>query len=158
MGTNTDQLQVSTVCVPENIAGFVHDQVRGPSPMHTVTDKVQAGKVYSSWTADRTWGSASDGSEGRIYVSKATVAKGQVAQLVGNRFFDGFVRAGGIDMTEDGWVGTLCAKYWKPWHVHFSETKREADAGFAPLVLALCEVKASDLTVRGTPWRIGKQF
>ena len=26
--------------------------------------------------------------------------------------FDGFARAGGIDMTEDGIVGTLCAKLW----------------------------------------------
>lgn len=29
--------------------------------------------------------------------------------------FEGFVRAGGVDVTEDGVLGMLCAKYWHPW-------------------------------------------
>ena len=37
---------------------------------------------------------------------------GGVPVLENSYAFNGFARAGGIDMTEDGIVGTLCAKLW----------------------------------------------
>ena len=40
------------------------------------------------------------------------VALRGVPVLENSYAFNGFARAGGIDMTEDGIVGTLCAKLW----------------------------------------------
>ena len=67
------KLMVSTLCLPELIAGPAgHGNLfRGPSPMSAVADKLQADTVYFSWTPDAKYGKVgANGTEGRIYVSK----------------------------------------------------------------------------------------
>lgn len=131
------KLMVSTLCLPELIAGPAgHGNLfRGPSPMSAVADKLQPDTVYFSWTPDAKYGKAG------------------VPVLENSYAFNGFARAGGIDMTEDGIVGTLCAKLWYPWVEH---TNSHLDK--AAMVLAVCEVNASSMTKHRTPWQIGKQY
>jgi len=156
--TATERLTVSRVCLPDRIAGptsFWHI-FRGPSPMHLVADKRQPDVAYFSWTADRRWGRrANMGDEGRIYVSKLSLPRGRQPTLLQSTAFDGFVRAGGIDVTDTGVVGTLCAKHWPEWVDNFLERH---PIGYAPMVLAVCEVATATMAPAGTPWRIGKQF
>ncbi|CAL1141683.1 unnamed protein product, partial [Cladocopium goreaui] len=150
------KLMVSTLCLPELIAGPAgHGNLfRGPSPMSAVADKLQPDTVYFSWTPDAKYGKAgANGTEGRIYVSKMKLPSQGVPVLENSYAFNGFARAGGIDMTEDGIVGTLCAKLWYPWVEH---TNSHLDK--AAMVLAVCEVNASSMTKHRTPWQIGKQY
>ena len=123
--------------------------------MNVVADKVAADPiVYFSWTSDRQWGKASNaGAEGRIYISKVLLPVGNTPVLAQSTAFDGFVRAGGIDVTDDGIVGTLCAKWWPAWYDEFGESK-----DYSPMVLAVCQVTTADMVQRGIPWRIGKQY
>ncbi|CAE7562026.1 unnamed protein product [Symbiodinium sp. CCMP2456] len=149
-------LTVSTVCLPELIAGPArHGHIfRGPSPMNAVADKTQP-NIYFSWTADLDYGkAASAGDEGRVYVSKLRLPsqKGQPVLLAESEAFDGFARAGGIDMTEDGQVGTLCAKYWHPWVENTGKGVHNA-----AMVLAVCELNTTSMTKK-KPWQIGKQY
>lgn len=151
-------LQVSTLCLPENIGGAVKVSLfRGPSPMSAVPDKTSADTIYFSWTADREWGFAdTNGMDGRIYISKAKVPMGATPSLVESTPFDGFVRASGIDVTEDGTVGTLCGKWFKDWSDAFMK-KYPGNQKHAPMPVALCSVK-SDMSMNGVPWLFGKQF
>mmetsp|Transcript_21767 Transcript_21767/g.37264 ORF Transcript_21767/g.37264 Transcript_21767/m.37264 type:complete len:593 (-) Transcript_21767:1583-3361(-) len=153
---NRDRLHVSTLCLPEKIAGpAVFNHIfRGPSPMNAVADKTRGNVVYFSWTSDRKWGKTSNaGQEGRIYISKLELPHKELPILSASTGFDGFVRSAGIDMTEDGYVGTLCAKWLPSWYDAFNHPK-----GYSPMVLAVCEIDSADMSARGTPWRIGKQF
>jgi len=149
-------LTVSTVCLPELIAGPArHGHIfRGPSPMNAVADKTQP-NIYFSWTADLEYGkAASAGDEGRVYVSKLVLpsGKGEPVVLAESKAFDGFARAGGIDLTEDGLVGTLCAKYWHPWVENTGKGLHNA-----AMVLAVCEVNTTTMKPK-KPWQIGKQY
>ena len=103
-------LTTSYVCVPKHISGGSVNVFRGPS-IHTVADKKIAGTIYLSWTEDLPFGFEDDGSEGRVHISKAEIHEGAAATLVKDTAFDGFMRSGGIDMTDDGVVATLCGKY-----------------------------------------------
>ena len=152
----SDRMTVSTVCLPELIAGPVrHGHIfRGPSPMSAVSDKVRPDTVYFSWTADVKYGKAgANGTEGRVYVSKLKIPRGQAPTLEKSHVFDGFVRAGGIDMTEDGVVGALCIKYWHPWVEH---TNSHLDK--AAMIVAVCEVNSTSMEEHRLPWQIGKQY
>ncbi|CAK9012932.1 unnamed protein product [Durusdinium trenchii] len=149
-------LTVSTICLPELIAGPArHGHLfRGPSPMQGVSDRTKADTVYFSWTADTKYGKRdAAGSEGRVYASKLKIGPQGAAILESSVAFEGFVRAGGVDVTEDGVLGMLCAKYWHPWVEH---TNSHLDK--AAMVLAVCEVNTSTMTRQRTPWQIGKQY
>ena len=151
------RLTVSTVCLPELIAGPArHGNVfRGPSQMSTVSDKVRPDYVYFSWTADVPYGrpDVAPGSEGRVYISKLKVPWKGVPVLEESFAFQGFVRAGGIDMTEDGILGTICAKYWQPW-----VENKNSHLDKAAMVVAVCEVNSSTMEQHRLPWQIGKQY
>jgi len=148
------KLKVRKLCLPEKIAGPLYNNVyRGPISMHAVADRTQCGVAYFSWTSDRPYGKST--ADGRVYVSKLSIADG-VPTLQGSAFFDGFVRSGGIDITETGTLGTLCAKYVPSW-VQACEGGGD-DIGNCPLALAVCEVDAATMKVKDTPWRIGKQY
>ena len=86
-------------------------------------------------------------------VSKLRTPWKQQAILEENLAFDGFARAGGIDVTEDGIVGTLCAKYWHPWVENTGKGTSNA-----AMVLAVCEVNGTSMKPHRTPWQIGKQY
>ena len=152
-----DRMTVSTVCLPELIAGPARhgNLFRGPSPMSAVSDKVRGDTAYFSWTPDIPYGKsdAPPGSEGRIHVSKLNVPWKGAPVLQETASFDGFVRAGGIDMTEDGVVGTLCAKYWQPW-----VENKNSHLDKAAMVLAVCEVNSTTMQQHRLPWQIGKQY
>ncbi|CAE7551659.1 unnamed protein product, partial [Symbiodinium pilosum] len=151
----SDRMTVSTVCLPELIAGPARhgNLFRGPSPMSTVSDKVQPDVAYFSWTPDVQFGKpqVAPGSEGRIYVSKLKVPWKGIPVLEKSLAFDGFVRAGGIDVTEDGIIGTLCAKYWQPWVAN-----KNSHLDKAAMVLAVCEVNSTTMEKHRLPWQIGK--
>ena len=153
----SDRMTVSTVCLPELIAGPARhgNLFRGPSPMSTVSDKVQPDVAYFSWTPDVQFGKpeVAPGSEGRIYVSKLKVPWKGIPVLEKSLAFDGFVRAGGIDVTEDGIIGTLCAKYWQPWVAN-----KNSHLDKAAMVLAVCEVNSTTMEKHRLPWQIGKQY
>ena len=78
--------------------------------------------------------------------------KGEPVVLAESKAFDGFARAGGIDLTEDGLVGTLCAKYWHPWVENTGKGLHNA-----AMVLAVCEVNTTTMKPK-KPWQIGKQY
>merc|ERR1719433_2538868 len=71
--------------------------------------------VYMSWTENLPFGRSSTGDEGKIHVSKLEIHPTEPAVLKDDKEFNGFVVAGGIDITGDGVVGTLCAKYVSEW-------------------------------------------
>jgi len=151
------RLTVSTVCLPELIAGPARhgNLFRGPSQMSTVSDKVRPDYVYFSWTADVPYGrpDVAPGSEGRVYVSKLKVPWKGAPVLEESFAFEGFVRAGGIDMTEDGILGTICAKYWQPW-----VDNKNSHLDKVAMVVAVCEVNSSTMEKHRLPWQIGKQY
>lgn len=157
------QLHVSTLCLPEKIAGPVHKNVfyNGPSPMSQVADRTSSDIMYFSWAADREWGNQdTNGMDGRIYISKVKIPKGSTPRLEKSTHFDGFVRTGGIDITEDGVVGTLCAKFYPGWLTAWQHPDH-AHAGnvdHAPMPLCLCEARSADMNNNGIPWLFGKMF
>lgn len=153
------KLHVSTLCLPENIAGPILKNIfLGASPMSQVPDKKSADTIYFSWTADREWGrSDTNGMDGRIYISKVRIAKGEAPSLIKSTPFDGFVRSSGIDITNDGVVGTLCAKYFPQWIEAAAKAKYSMD--MSPMPLAMCEAHSSDMSrTANVPWQVGKQF
>ena len=152
----SERMTVSTVCLPELLAGPAkHGHVfRGPAPTSAVADRQKGDTAYFSWAADRMYGKAdAAGSEGRVYVSKLKIPWMGAPTLESSTAFDGFVRASGIDVTEDGIVGTLCVKYWHPW---VENTNSHLDK--AAMVLAVCEVNSATMEKNRLPWQIGKQY
>jgi len=153
-------LAVTPVCLPGNIAGplEIGNIFGGPSPMHVVADPKVASSIYFSWTEDIPFGMAEDGSEGRIHVTKVTL-NDQSSTISGSASFNGFVRTGGVDITDDGVVATLCAKYVPKWVRSFLSTQTDGKGEQnAPMMLAVCEVTTRSMTPVGTPWRIGKHW
>ncbi len=125
-------------------------------------------EVYFSWTADLPYGKTS--SDGRVYITRMTVPStpslmqidgksdlSSAPAIVESAAFDGFVRNGGIDITETGVVGTLCAKYVPAW---MEACNPNPYSGYCPYALAVCEASRETGTLQkhGTPWRIGKQY
>jgi len=152
---------VSTVELPAFIAGAIRFDAmqRGPGAMNMVADPNDAASVYMSWTENLPFGFSKNNDEGKIHVSKLEIHPTLPAVLKDDKVFDGFVVAGGIDITEDGIVGTLCAKYIDAWIDEFlsASMKYPGNTMYGPLLLAVCEVEAKTMTKR-TPWRIGKLF
>jgi len=149
-------LVVSTVQLPGKIAGPIKftQNVRGPSSMNMVADPIDAASVYMSWTENLPFGRSSKNDEGKIHVSKLEIHPNMPAVLKDDKVFDGFVVAGGVDITEDGIVGTLCAKYVSAWIKEFQKVE-DAPAPYGPMLLAVCEVDTKTMAKR-TPWLIGR--
>lgn len=121
-------------------------------------DITQKNVVYFSWTADRPYGNQE--SDGRVYITKLKISEvmtPSAPSIQDSVHFDGFVRNGGIDITETGVVGTLCAKYVPAWMEKCSPNPYR---GYCAYALAVCEASVVNggLTRRGKPWRIGKQY
>jgi len=153
-------LTVASLCLDAPIAGAVRDAPRGPSPMHAVADKDENGIIYFSWSEDLPFGLSED--EGRIHMVKARIGNNERADILRKTSFTGFVTAGGMDITEDGLLGTLCAKYVPRWVESFEQWCPDITEPWklskAPMMLAVCEVDTKTMQPHGTPWRIGKQF
>jgi len=132
--------------------------------MHAVADKTDPTIIYFSWTEDLPFGTSEVGADGKIHVTKVKVSKGSAATSNGTASFEGFIRASGIDITDEGTIGTLCAKHYPPWLRSFTSGEIPNGGGspefesHGPLVLAVCEVDSSTMEPRGMPWRIGKQW
>lgn len=127
--------------------------------MNMVADPRDPASVYMSWTENLPFGFSSKGDEGKIHISKLEIHANQPTVLKDDKVFDGFVVAGGIDITEDGVVGTLCAKYLESWMKDYYSAKDPSpgDAPYGPLLLAVCEVNTETMT-KNTPWRMGRIF
>eukprot|EP00931_Biecheleriopsis_adriatica_P026285 TRINITY_DN16006_c0_g1_i4.p1 TRINITY_DN16006_c0_g1~~TRINITY_DN16006_c0_g1_i4.p1 ORF type:complete len:992 (+),score=45.30 TRINITY_DN16006_c0_g1_i4:277-2976(+) len=156
-------LTVSSVNLGKNIAGTLGDvnHFYGPSPTHSVADKTDPTIIYFSWTEDLPFGTSEVGADGKIHLTKIKVSKGSAATSVGTASFDGFIRASGIDINDEGTIGTLCAKHYPPWLRSFTNGEIPNGAGsedMGPLMLAVCEVNSSTMEPHKMPWRIGKQW
>jgi len=159
-------LVVSTVQLPAPIAGALRFDFiqRGPSAMNMVADPSDASSVYMSWSENLPFGRSSKNDEGKIHISKLEIHPNAPTVLKDDKEFSGFVVAGGIDITEDGVVGTLCAKYVKSWMKEFLSVPegdnpfdKKGKPAYGPLLLAVCEVDTKTMT-KHIPWRIGKLF
>jgi len=157
-------LTISSLCLDAPIAGAVGEGwvarsiIRGPSPMHAIADPNQDGIIYFSWSEDLPF---ADSEDGRIHVVKMRLRDNAQAEVMAATAFDGYVRSGGMDITEDGVLGTLCAKYVPEWVEEFMQSCNLSEpwrSGAAPMMLAVCEVNATTLQAIGKPWRIGKQW
>lgn len=160
-------LVVSTVQLPAKIAGPVRftQHSRGPSSMNIVTDPNDAKTLYMSWTENLPYGFSDNNDEGKIHVSKLEIHPAKPVVLKDDVEFSGFAVAGGIDITEDGIVGTLCAKYVSKWMKEYLKFwipgdrpfEQKGNPPFGPMLAAVCEVDTKTMTKR-KPWRIGKLF
>mmetsp|Transcript_1462 Transcript_1462/g.2454 ORF Transcript_1462/g.2454 Transcript_1462/m.2454 type:complete len:1085 (+) Transcript_1462:66-3320(+) len=154
-------ITVTSMNLDKKIAGCLgsFNCFAGPSQMHAVADKTDPSIMYFSWTEDIPFGSSEAGAEGKIHVTKVKLAKGSRATAVGTASFDGFVRAAGIDLADDGVLGTLCAKHVPSWLRSFRDHHGLSPEleGFGPMMLAVCEVESTSMQPR-TPWRIGKHW
>jgi len=137
--------------------------------MNVVADRTQPDIIYFGWSENLPFGTSEDGSDGRIHVSKVQIRVNEAPKLLGDVAFDGFVMAGGIDITDDGIIGVLCAKYVPAWvrdyvalHKHEKFVLGMKSSNYppqmGPMMLAVCEVHSSTMTKNGVPWRIGKQY
>jgi hypothetical protein len=155
---------VSTVELSADIAGPLkhRDLFRGPSPMNPVADPQDASVIYFSWSENLVVGETEAGDQGRVHITKVRHVAGQASSVEGDVAFDGFAVSGGIDITEDGIVGTLCAKLVPQWYREFLDMDRHNQSrGYirnAPMMLAVCEADSKTMTAHGTPWRIGVSF
>jgi len=108
------------------------------------------------------FGESEAADEGRIHITKVRLAHGRAPQVEGDVAFDGFAVSGGIDITEDGIVGTLCAKLVPAWYREFlgmdTHNLSRDYIRNAPMLLAVCEADSKTMTAHGTPWRIGVSF
>jgi len=166
------QMTVSTVCLPNKIgAPIIHSNLfKGPKPMPLVADRNKADTMYFGWTEDLPFG-GEDGSEdqGKVHVSKLVVpGPNKKAQLKETAHFPGFIRNGGMDITEDGILGLLCGKYVVQWlkqipydgdgpPKNFMENVKGGRA-YGPLLAAVCEVNTETMEPNSKPWRIGKHW
>jgi len=117
---------------------------------------MDASSVYMSWTENLPFGRSSRGDEGKIHISKLEIHPAAPAVLKDDKEFSGFVVAGGIDITEDGIVGTLCAKYVSAWMKEYL-SEYDSYPPYGPLLAAVCEVNSTSMAKR-PPWLVGKLF
>jgi hypothetical protein len=111
-----ETLKVVTLSLDAPIAGFVGSTgCSPPQTMYTVAHKTDANLVYLAWTQDLPWGT--DQSEGAVHISKVHMSDllNGVSEVVSDTKFDGYVRNGGIDITQSGKVGMIGAKFSREW-------------------------------------------